>query len=85
MPGSGMDLAILLDHRSHPVLGHEFFFLQGTEGQVVQRSGTDLSVMDPILELVVLVIELFEMLIPFIPNDQELWDDYSACIRRMKK
>jgi Flp pilus assembly protein TadD len=30
-------------------------------------------------------IELFEMLIPFIPNDQELWDDYSACIRRMKK
>jgi len=29
-------------------------------------------------------MNLFEMLIPFIPNDQDLWDAYSVCIRRLK-
>ena len=28
-------------------------------------------------------VDLFETLIPFIPNDQELWDAYAACLRRL--
>lgn len=29
-------------------------------------------------------VDLFEMLIPFTPNDQELWDAYSACFQRLR-
>jgi tetratricopeptide (TPR) repeat protein len=29
-------------------------------------------------------VDLFEMLLPFIPNDQELWDAYAACLRRLR-
>ncbi len=28
-------------------------------------------------------IELLQRLIPVLPNDQELWDTYSTCLRRM--
>ena len=30
-------------------------------------------------------VELFQMLIPFLPNEQEIWDTYSTCLRRMNK
>ncbi|MFW9787663.1 MAG: tetratricopeptide repeat protein [Candidatus Thorarchaeota archaeon] len=30
-------------------------------------------------------IELYQALIPFLPNDQELWDAYSTCLRKLKE
>ena len=30
-------------------------------------------------------VDLFEMLIPIAPNDQELWDAYSICLRRLNQ
>jgi tetratricopeptide (TPR) repeat protein len=30
-------------------------------------------------------VNLFESLIPLMPNDQESWDAYSACLRRLKR
>ncbi|MFW9835699.1 MAG: tetratricopeptide repeat protein [Candidatus Thorarchaeota archaeon] len=29
--------------------------------------------------------DLLQMIIPITPNDQELWDTYSGCLRRMKQ
>jgi len=30
-------------------------------------------------------VDMFQMLIHFTPNDQELWDAYTECLRRLTK
>jgi tetratricopeptide (TPR) repeat protein len=66
------------------------------EAERAYRMASELNPQDPyaIRHLALLCIsrgahpeaaELFELLIPFLPNDQELWDSYSACLRRMRK